>query len=121
MEVGIIVVIVIFAAVLLIVFGRMARSGPSGEAVAALKARGARVVDVRSSDEFASGHVAGAVNVPVDTIVQKPASVGKKDVPVLVYCRSGARSARAASALQAAGYEVLDLGGYGAAKAALGG
>ena len=76
-----------------------------------LVAEGARLVDVRSSAEFASGHIDGAVNIPVDQLPGRVAEVGPKEGPVVVYCRSGARSARAASILKAAGYtRVSDLG-----------
>jgi phage shock protein E len=76
-----------------------------------LVAEGARLLDVRSPGEFASGHLDGALNIPVDTLDRRLGEVGEKDVPVVVYCRSGARSAQAARVLRAAGFEkVSDLG-----------
>jgi rhodanese-related sulfurtransferase len=77
------------------------------------------VVDVRSKLEFWLGHLPGAVCIPVD---QLPHGLG--DLPgvtttsrILVYCASGARSAAAASALRAAGYQrVTDGGGIADAK-----
>lgn len=74
--------------------------------------RGALLVDVRSPGEFGGGHLEGAVNVPVDQIGAKAASLGGKDRPIVVYCASGMRSARAAGLLRGAGFgEVHDLGG----------
>lgn len=91
------------------------------EAVADARARGAAIVDVRSPSEFQGGHVAGAVNVPVERVVGQPSAVGPKDKPIIVYCQSGMRSGQAAGALRAAGYEVLDLGPFSRARQILGG
>lgn len=71
---------------------------------------GAILVDVRSEGEFASGHVDGAVNVPVQRI-ERLADKAARDKAIVVYCRSGARSASAASTLKRLGFtEVHDLG-----------
>jgi rhodanese-related sulfurtransferase len=79
----------------------------------ALVAAGARVVDVRTPAEFAEGHVAGALNVPHDEISTRAAELGPKDAPILLYCRSGRRSAIAAEALRALGYgKVWDMQRY---------
>ena len=75
---------------------------------------GATLLDVRSRGEFASGHLPDAVNVPVgelDAALERLAAEGR---PVVVYCASGMRSARAASQLKASGIDdVHDLGGMG--------
>ncbi len=72
---------------------------------------GAKVLDVRTPEEFAGGHVPGAINIPVQVLGGRISEVGPKDKPVVVYCRSGGRSASAASMLKQAGYaEVLDVG-----------
>ena len=99
---------------------RLRGGGASPEAVQAARERGARILDVRSPSEFSAGHVSGAANLPVDTILGDPSAAGAQDVPLMVYCQSGMRSSRAASALRAAGYEVLDLGGIGQARSLLG-
>jgi rhodanese-related sulfurtransferase len=77
-------------------------------------------VDVRTEDEFAAGHPAGARNVPVMVdgaagLEPNPDFVAvmerafAKDAPIIVGCKMGGRSARAASALVAAGFtHVLD-------------
>ena len=69
------------------------------------------LVDVRSPDEYRSGYIPGAINISVQEIGGKLGKISK-DQPVVVYCRSGSRSAHAAQTLLAAGYtEVYDLGG----------
>ena len=67
---------------------------------------------MRSADEFAAGHLPGALNVPVQELNQRLAELGAKDRPVAIYCRSGRRSAAAAQLLRGAGFtSVTDLGG----------
>ena len=70
---------------------------------------GARIIDVRSAVEFAEGHIPGATNIPLNQI---PALDAPKDVPIYLYCRSGARSARGCKALGKLGFtNVHNLGG----------
>ncbi len=77
----------------------------------ALVDAGAKLVDVRSPGEFASGHIDGAINVPVSELATRTGELGDKSKPVVVYCASGMRSASAASMLRRAGFaEVHDLG-----------
>jgi rhodanese-related sulfurtransferase len=72
---------------------------------------GAKLVDVRSPGEFGTGHLPGAVNVPVGDLGAKRKLLGAKDQPVVLYCASGARSAVARSVLKAQGFEkVFNLG-----------
>ena len=72
-------------------------------------ADGAVLLDVRSPAEFASGHVDGALNIPVQELTNRMGELrGKPNV--VVYCRSGARSASAAAVLQRKGYDVVDIG-----------
>jgi phage shock protein E len=72
-----------------------------------LRAGGATVVDVRSADEYAGGHVPGALNIPHDQIAARLAEVGARDRPVLVYCRSGRRSAMAVAELVRQGFTAV--------------
>jgi len=75
---------------------------------------GAKVIDVRSKAEYAAGHYAGAVNIPVDILESKVKTLGPKDGPLVVYCASGARSAQAAALLARAGFTaVTNAGGLG--------
>jgi rhodanese-related sulfurtransferase len=63
----------------------------------------AYVLDVRSPEEYASGHVPGAVNIPYDQIASRIAEV-PKDQDVVLYCKSGRRAGIAAEVLAAQGY-----------------
>ncbi len=69
----------------------------------------ATLLDVRTHEEFTSGHLRGANNIPVQELGRRIAEVPKNH-PVVVYCRSGGRSAQATALLKAAGHRVLDLG-----------
>lgn len=70
------------------------------------------LVDVREPDEFASGHVPDAINVPLSGLAQITRMVPDASVPLYLYCASGARSRRAAKALADAGYQdVRNIGG----------
>jgi phage shock protein E len=73
-------------------------------------AKGATLLDVRTPDEFAKGHLPGALNVPVQELPARAGEVpGGK--PVVVYCMSGRRSAEARRLLELAGKgPILDLG-----------
>jgi rhodanese-related sulfurtransferase len=78
-----------------------------------LIADGVPILDVRTLEEWNAGHLKGAKRVTLAD--QGFVEQVKKDFdpkqPVLVYCRSGGRSARAAKQLRAAGYTVHDLDG----------
>ena len=72
---------------------------------------GALLVDVRSNAEFASGHIEGAVNIPVSELETRLPELGAKQGSIVLYCRSGARSARAKRFLESQGYTtVANLG-----------
>ena len=76
-----------------------------GATAKALAAAGAKVVDVRTPQEFASGHVPGAINIPFDEIGKRAAEIGPPSTRVVLYCRTGRRSGIAADALDKAGYK----------------
>ncbi|WP_196895151.1 rhodanese-like domain-containing protein [Aureivirga marina] len=65
-----------------------------------------QIVDVRTPEEFKEGHVTGAKNINVfdDNFVKEMETQYKKDEPLYLYCRSGARSMKAAKMLKKAGY-----------------
>ncbi|CAN0604473.1 unnamed protein product, partial [Ectocarpus sp. 12 AP-2014] len=74
------------------------------EAGAAVKA-GALLIDVRSPEEFAGGHLPGAINIPHGDIVSgMQALEGNMTGPIVLYCRSGNRSGIAQTSLAQAGY-----------------
>jgi rhodanese-related sulfurtransferase len=66
----------------------------------------AYVLDVRSPEEYASGHVPGAVNIPYDQMASRIAEV-PKDRDVVLYCRTGRRAGIAAEVLAGQGYTRL--------------
>ena len=71
------------------------------------------VVDVRRADEYASGHISGAILIPNESIgTEKPDQLPDKDQIILVYCRSGNRSKQAAQKLADMGYtNIYEFGG----------
>lgn len=72
------------------------------------------ILDVREQNEYDSGHIPGAVLLPVGTIDEDTAAavIPEKDSTVLVYCRSGNRSKTASSALAELGYtNIYEFGG----------
>ena len=72
------------------------------------------ILDVREQDEYDSGHIPGAVLLPVGMIDEDTAAkvIPEKDSTVLVYCRSGNRSKTASAALVDLGYtNIYEFGG----------
>ena len=80
------------------------------------------ILDVRTADEYASGHLQGARNIPHDRIAGEiAAAVPDKATAVVLYCRSGMRAATALNTLRGLGYEnVSNFGGLEDAQARLG-
>lgn len=74
---------------------------------------GVVLLDVRTEEEYGQGYIPGAVLLPVDEISKKAAEVLKdKGETIIVYCRTGRRSANASGELADMGYtKVYDLGG----------
>ncbi|MEU4160414.1 rhodanese-like domain-containing protein [Actinoplanes sp. NPDC026670] len=70
---------------------------------------GAVLLDVRATDEYAAGHLPGAVNLPLDDLPAAATRYAGQDV--VTVCRSGARSVTAARLLAAAGARVQSLAG----------
>lgn len=71
------------------------------------------IVDVRTPEEFAEGHIPGAINVPNEEIgIEMPDALPDKDQLLLVYCRRGNRSKEASQKLADMGYtNVYEFGG----------
>jgi len=82
-----------------------------------LVAAGGLLVDVRTPEEFATRHVEGAVNIPVDDLKGRLGEIdkltgGDKSKPIVVYCQAGGRAGRAKTMLVEAGHpQVTNLGG----------
>jgi len=76
--------------------------------------QGALLVDVRTPAEFNAGHLPEASLIPVNEVEKRLGEFGDdKNRPIVVYCKSGARSGRAQSILLANGYtDVTNGGGY---------
>ena len=93
-----------------------------GEAWKLIKA-GAVVVDVRSGEEFATGHLEQALNIPHTEVGAKLSAFGSdKNKQIVLYCRSGRRAGIAREELKAAGFtNVVNAGGYTDLKAAAAG
>jgi phage shock protein E len=101
--------LIVVAAGLYLMFGRGREiQGPEARRLATA---GARLLDVRSPEEYAGGHLPGAVNIPVQELDRRLAEVGPTDHELIVYCRSGHRSTRAAELLRQHGFtKVHNLG-----------
>ncbi len=95
------------------VAGEAYRLMTPAEAKELIAGPGVVLLDVRTDEEYASAHIPGALLLPYDRIDAGTVSViPAKDSVVVVYCRSGRRSAIAAKALAALGFShVYDLGG----------
>lgn len=91
-------------------FKNLFSSGPdaAGEAIK----NGALVIDVRSPQEFAAGHLEGSENIPLDQVKEKIEAIRKHKKPVVTVCRSGSRSAVAQNILKAGGVEAYNGGSW---------
>ncbi len=69
------------------------------------------VVDVRTREEFATGAYPGAVNIPLDELMNRIGELGSRDRKIILYCASGGRSAYAVQILGAQGFTNLENGG----------
>lgn len=79
-----------------------------------LLSSGATLIDVRSAQEWRTGHAAQAKHLPLDRLQTSTAGI-QKTRPVIAMCQSGVRSASAARTLAGNGYEAYSLrGGIGA-------
>lgn len=70
------------------------------------------IIDVREESEYREGHIKDSILIPLSTIKEGNTLLPDKEKTVLVYCRSGNRSAKAAKTLVSLGYTyVYDFGG----------
>jgi phage shock protein E len=76
-----------------------------------LKNKNVQVVDVRSDWEYAEQHITNAINIPLDEIPARINDFKKLNGPVILYCRSGARSGMATGILKQAGITDVYNGG----------
>ena len=74
--------------------------------------KGARLIDVRTPEEYSEGRVPGSINFPLQDIHKIETLIEEKEAPLFVYCLSGARSSQAVMQLIEMGYEnVINIGG----------
>ena len=79
---------------------------PAAEATRLMNREKALVLDVRSVDEYANGHILHAINIPDKEIAQEQKKLAKhKQSPIIIYCSNGAVSARSARTLKMQGHE----------------
>ncbi|MGA7801735.1 MAG: rhodanese-like domain-containing protein [Gammaproteobacteria bacterium] len=77
-----------------------------------LNHKDALLLDVREEKEYRDGHIGEAVHIPLAALAGRIGELDKyKSRPVVAYCRSGQRSARAGAMLRKQGFEVYNLGG----------
>lgn len=72
----------------------------------------ALILDVRTEEEFVTGHIIDAINIPVDELQYRIGELEDKNEKILVYCKSGARSVIACEILEAYGFtNIYNIGG----------
>ena len=86
--------------------------GGKSESVKEYMDKGAVIIDVRTVGEFREGHIKNSRNIPLDNIFSKVNEIKRLEKPVIVCCRSGMRSAQAASILKNSGIDVMNGGGW---------
>lgn len=78
--------------------------------IRSLRQHGAVILDVRTAAEFAAGHLDGSLNIPLDNLERRSASL-PKDKPIITCCASGMRSATAKNILLRQGFTEVYNGG----------
>ena len=70
------------------------------------------ILDVRTKQEYESGHIPNAINIPAETISDRPSELTDLNQEIYIYCRSGNRSKQAADKLVKLGYtNIIEFGG----------
>ena len=108
-------IIVAITVILLVAYIFLRRKGQiSAETAIAYLKQGAIVIDVRNPAEYSTGHLKGAINIPLPQIDSLIVSeIKDKNQVLLLHCQSGARSGMAKNRLDALGYtRVFNLGSY---------
>ena len=88
----------------------MMKSKAVNDLTAEVAAKTLNLIDVREADEFAEGHLPGAINLPLSDFLERYEELDK-DKPYYIICRSGARSAQACAFLEEEGYDVTNVAG----------
>ena len=99
------------------IFSLFTGKGITREVEELKKIPNAVLLDVRTEDEYKSGHIPGGINIPVEKIADIEKIVQDRGTPVFVYCLRGTRSRRAAGILRSLGYtNVKSIGGIASYK-----
>lgn len=75
-----------------------------------LVSQGAKIIDVRTEQEYANGHIQHSINIPLSSFEPVDELI-TKDEHLLMYCHSGARSQMAVEHLNEQGYNAINIGG----------
>lgn len=86
--------------------------GNKSKQIAEFIQKDAIIIDVRTYEEFASGHIKNSKNIPLQVIDTKINEIKQLNKPVIVCCRSGMRSAQANGILNRNGIECMNGGGW---------
>ena len=86
--------------------------GNKTEKIQQFVSRDAVIIDVRSQEEFASGHILNSLNIPLPALSSRIEEIKKLNKPVIACCRSGMRSTNATSILLQNGIETINGGGW---------
>lgn len=111
---AIVIIILIIAVVIVMSLSGTNKSviqSPNSEEISEIiQDKSVTIIDVRTAEEYKTGHVEGAINIPYDEIENEVNY--DKDQTIAVYCRTGVRSSEAAKTLEKMGYtKIYDLGG----------
>jgi rhodanese-related sulfurtransferase len=87
-------------------------TGKSSAQIQEALENGAQIIDVRTTAEYADGHVEGSINIPLDAIPQKAEELKALDKPLVLCCASGMRSGNATSFLKQQGIECYNGGSW---------
>ena len=88
----------------------MMKSKAVNDLAAEVEAKTLNLIDVREADEFASGHLPGAINLPLSDFLERYGELDKEKSYHII-CQSGARSAQACAFLEEEGYDVTNVAG----------
>ena len=82
-------------------------------------AQKAAIIDVRTPDEYKSGHIKPSINIPLQSLPAKIRDIQKLNKPVITCCASGIRSGMAKKILDKAGIETYNGGGWNSLQSKL--
>jgi phage shock protein E len=96
----------------MIYFFKKLLGGTANADLKKMMADGALIVDVRTPAEYKSGHITGAVNIPLDSVNQHINELRSKHKTIITCCRSGSRSGMAKTILSNAGIDCYNGGAW---------